>query len=121
MAATDASKKENGAAKAAARRGASAPEGTGKLVHLRIRRQDAPDKPETRRWEEFKVPHLPLMNVISCLQQIQRNPVTTDGKEVVPVVWESVCLEEVCGSCTMVINGRVRQSCSALIDQIAPK
>jgi succinate dehydrogenase / fumarate reductase, iron-sulfur subunit len=92
-----------------------------KVVHLRIRRQDSPDKPDTRRWEEFKVPYLPLMNVISCLQQIQKNPVTTSGKEVVPVVWESVCLEEVCGSCTMVINGRVRQSCSALIDQIAPK
>ena len=32
-----------------------------------------------------------------------------------PVVWDSGCLEEVCGACTMVINGRVRQSCSALI------
>jgi succinate dehydrogenase / fumarate reductase iron-sulfur subunit len=36
-------------------------------------------------------------------------------------VWESVCLEEVCGSCTMLINGRVRQSCSAMIDLIAPE
>ena len=28
------------------------------------------------------------------------------------------CLEQVCGICTMVINGRVRQSCSALIDNL---
>ena len=35
-----------------------------------------------------------------------------------PVVWDCNCLEEVCGSCTMVINGRVRQACSALIDTL---
>ena len=34
-------------------------------------------------------------------------------------MWQSVCLEEVCGACTMVINGRVRQACTALIDKIA--
>ncbi|AUX37764.1 MULTISPECIES: succinate dehydrogenase iron-sulfur subunit [Sorangium] len=104
--------------------GAAAPaeaRGEGRLVHLRVRRQDTADRPETRRWEEFKVPYLPQMNVISALQQIQRDPRTVDGKEVAPVVWEAVCLEEVCGSCTMVINGRVRQACSALVDQIAPK
>jgi succinate dehydrogenase / fumarate reductase, iron-sulfur subunit len=93
----------------------------GRLVHLRIRRQDARDKPETRRWEEFKVPYLPQMNVNSALQQIQKYPRTVDGKEVEPVVWEAACLEEVCGSCTMLINGRVRQACSALVDQIAPR
>jgi succinate dehydrogenase / fumarate reductase iron-sulfur subunit len=94
--------------------------GSGRLVHLRIRRQDGRDLPETRRWEEFKVPYLPQMNVNSALQQIQKSPVTVDGKTVAPVVWEAACLEEVCGSCTMLINGRVRQACSALVDQIAP-
>ncbi|HEY4119680.1 MAG TPA: succinate dehydrogenase iron-sulfur subunit [Byssovorax sp.] len=92
----------------------------GRVVHLRIKRQDARDKPETRRWEEFKVPYLPQMNVNSALQQIQKYPRTTSGEEVAPVVWEAACLEEVCGSCTMIINGRVRQACSALIDDIAP-
>src|SRR5262245_34796353 len=95
--------------------------GSERLVHLRIRRQDGRDMQETRRWEEFKVPYLPQMNVNSALQHIQKNPVTTEGKEVAPVVWEAACLEEVCGSCTMVINGRVRQACSALVDQVAPK
>ena len=76
--------------------------------------------PETKRWEEFKVPYLPQMNVHSALQQIQKSPVTTDNKTVAPVVWDAACLEEVCGSCTMLINGRAKQACSALIDQLAP-
>lgn len=100
---------------------AGASEAKGRLVHLRIRRQDSPDRPETRRWEDFKVPHLPRMNVISALQQIQKDPRAASGQEVAPVAWEAVCLEEVCGACTMVINGRVRQACSALIDTLAPK
>jgi len=37
---------------------------------------------------------------------------------VAPVAWECNCLEEVCGACTMLINGRVRQSCSALVDRL---
>ena len=28
------------------------------------------------------------------------------------------CLEEVCGACSMVINGRAEQSCSAIVDQL---
>ena len=94
---------------------------SGGRVRLRVLRQDGPELPGTRRWEEFAVPVLPQMNVISALQQIQRDPVTADGKPVAPVAWESSCLEEVCGACTMVINGRVRQACSALVDQLAPK
>jgi succinate dehydrogenase / fumarate reductase iron-sulfur subunit len=91
-----------------------------RLVRLKVRRQDAPDRPDTRRWEEFTVPHQPSMNVISALMEIQKAPHTTEGTPVAPVVWECVCLEEVCGSCTMIINGRARQACSTLVDQIAP-
>jgi succinate dehydrogenase / fumarate reductase iron-sulfur subunit len=60
------------------------------------------------------------MNVISALMEIQKNPVTSRGQKVAPVVWECACLEEVCGACTMIVNGRVRQSCSALVDSLAP-
>ena len=51
--------------------------------------------------------------------EIQRNPVDgKDGKKTTPVAWESSCLEEVCGACSMVINGGdTRQACTALIDQ----
>ncbi len=92
-----------------------------RTVRLKIRRQDGPDQKDTRRWEEFAVPYQPHMNVISALMEIQKNPKTIDGKTVAPVVWDCSCLEEVCGACTMIINGRVRQACSALIDQLAPK
>jgi succinate dehydrogenase / fumarate reductase iron-sulfur subunit len=90
-----------------------------RTVTLKIRRQDAPDRSDTRRWEEFSVPWRPRMNVISALMEIQKKPVTADGQEVAPVVWEASCLEEVCGACSMLINGRVRQACSTLVDAIA--
>ena len=83
----------------------------GKLV-VRIQRSH-PD-----RWEEFHVERRPNANVISVLMQIQRNPVTADGKKTTPPAWDAACLEEVCGSCTMNINGKVRQACSALIDHL---
>lgn len=89
-----------------------------RTVTIRIRRQDGPDKPV--RWEDFAVPRRPNMNIISCLQWIAANPTTLQGKPTTPPVWDSGCLEEVCGACTMVINGRVRQSCSALVDQLSP-
>jgi succinate dehydrogenase / fumarate reductase iron-sulfur subunit len=92
-----------------------------RTIRLEILRQDGPDKPDTKRWERFDVPWHPQMNVISALMAIQRNPVTIEGKKVAPVVWESVCLEEVCGACTMLVNGRVRQSCTALVDAISPE
>lgn len=90
----------------------------GRTVIFRIKRCDGPGK--ATYWQDFKVPVPKNSNVISCLQYIAANPVTTEGKTVAPVVWDSGCLEEVCGACTMVINGKVRQSCSCLIDVYAP-
>ena len=69
-------------------------------------------------WEEFELFWYAGVNVISALMEIQKNPVTREGKTTTPVAWEQGCLEEVCGSCSMLINGRPRQSCTALIDRI---
>ncbi len=91
---------------------------TSRTIQFRIRRQDSPK--QSPRWEVFKVPVEPGANVISCLQWIAANPVTADGTKTTPVVWDSACLEEVCGACTMLINGAVRQSCSCLIDEYCP-
>jgi len=85
-------------------------------IRLRVKRQAAANS--APYWEEFEVPYKPQHNVISVLMEIRRNPVTRDGKATTPVVWEASCLEEVCGACTMVINGQVRQACTALIDQL---
>lgn len=88
----------------------------GKTVRLRIKRQAGPDNDSY--WENFRVPYTPNMNVISCLMEIRLNPVTAEGNPTTPVTWDSACLEEVCGACSMVINGVPRQSCSALVDEI---
>lgn len=86
------------------------------FINVRVKRQDGPG--EEGYWELHKIPYEPEMNVISVLQRIAAQATNSDGKSVAPVAWECGCLEEVCGSCTMVINGRVRQSCSALVDRL---
>jgi succinate dehydrogenase / fumarate reductase iron-sulfur subunit len=88
----------------------------GKKVKFIVTRQDSPEsKPYT---EEFEIPYRPNMNVISALMEVQRNPVNANGGATTPVCWESNCLEEVCGACSMVINGKPRQACSALVDKL---
>jgi succinate dehydrogenase / fumarate reductase, iron-sulfur subunit len=88
----------------------------GKKIHLIITRQN--DAQSASYTEEFMVPYRPNMNIISALMEIQKNPVNTKGEKTTPVIWESVCLEEVCGACSMVINGKPHQACSSLIDQL---
>lgn len=73
--------------------------------------------PGNQYWEEFELELQPSMNVISALMEIQKNPVNRQGQRVTPVVWEQGCLEEVCGSCSMLVNGKPRQACTALIDR----
>jgi len=85
-------------------------------ILVRVLRQDGPG--QEPYWELHQVPYEREMNVISILQKIAAQGRTVDGKRVAPVAWDCGCLEEVCGSCTMIINGRVRQSCSALVDRL---
>jgi succinate dehydrogenase / fumarate reductase iron-sulfur subunit len=87
-----------------------------KTVVIKIKRQDSPSG--KMRWEEFELAWKPGMNVISSLMEIAANPVTRDGKTTTPITYDSNCLEEVCGSCAMLINGRARMACSALIDKL---
>lgn len=74
--------------------------------------------PGHQYWEEFPLELTPSANIISSLMEIQRRPVNKSGEKVTPVVWESGCLEEVCGSCSMLVNGYPRQACTALIENI---
>ena len=85
-------------------------------IEVIIRRQES-SKAESR-YETFAVDNQPGLNVISILQSIAADPRTIDGRQTTPVAWECSCLEEVCGACTMVINGRVRQACAALVEKI---
>ncbi len=87
-----------------------------KTVLVRIKRQLAPgQKPY---WEEFELTWRPFMNVIILLREIAERPVTREGKTTTPVAFDANCLEEVCGACAMRINGKARQACSALVDQL---
>lgn len=87
-----------------------------KTVKFQVKRQITPDS--EAYWEEFEVPYKPSLNVITLLMSVVGDPVTSSGHKTTPVSYDANCLEEVCGSCTMVINGRVRQACTALVDQI---
>jgi len=83
---------------------------------IQIKRQANPgSKPY---WEEFELPYTPGRNLTSALMEIAANPVTRDGKATTPITYDSSCLEEVCGSCAMLINGRARMACSALLDKL---
>ena len=59
-----------------------------------------------------------LVDSRGVLQKIAAQAATIDGRHVAPVAWDCNCLEEVCGSCTMVINGRTRMACTALVDRL---
>ena len=89
---------------------------SGKTVLIKIKRQASPKS--APYWEEFALPWKPGMNVISAMMELAANPVTRDGKPSRPITYDSNCLEEVCGSCAMRINGRARMACSALIDKL---
>lgn len=89
---------------------------TQKTVKFEIKRQDSPEtKPY---YQEFEIPYQEGLNVISLLYGTREYPCTTSGEDAKPVSFESACLEEVCGSCTMLINGKVRQACTALVDRL---
>ncbi|MCY1104716.1 succinate dehydrogenase iron-sulfur subunit [Shouchella clausii] len=87
-----------------------------KTIRLIVKRQDGPDSGSYE--EEFAIPYRQNLNVISCLMEIRRNPVNAKGEKTTPVTWDMNCLEEVCGACSMVINGKPQQSCTALVDKL---
>ena len=89
------------------------------FIEVTILRQDSPESEPYQ--EVFQLPYRTRMNVISVLMDIRSNPITKDGRNVTPVAWDQARLEEVCGSCTLRVNGRVRQACSALIDKVGVK
>ncbi len=87
-----------------------------KTVQVKIKRQENPSA--KAHWEEFELTWKPGMNVISAMMDIAANPVTRSGQPTTPITYDSNCLEEVCGSCAMLINGRARMACSALVDKL---
>jgi succinate dehydrogenase / fumarate reductase iron-sulfur subunit len=85
-------------------------------IEIHVKRQDTPTS--NPYWEEFVIPYQPRQNVISVLMEIEKNPKTKQGKATSPIVYDRACLEEVCGSCAMRINGVSRMGCTALVDSL---
>ncbi len=83
---------------------------------VKIKRQATPH--DGSHFETFTLEHEVGMNMTTVLQRIAAHPVTDDQHDTTPVAYDACCLEEVCGACTMVINGKVRQACSALIHEL---
>lgn len=82
------------------------------MVELRIWRQESPDSPA--RFEHYTVTQREHTNVISALMELRERALGHDAPKT-PIAWEANCLEEVCGACTMNINGVPRQACSTLL------
>jgi len=87
-----------------------------KQIRFRICRQDRPDS--APYWQAFAIPWREGHNVVSALMELREHPVTLEGERVEPVAWEFNCMEEVCGACSMLINGTPRQACAALVDEL---
>ena len=85
-------------------------------IKVEIKRQSTPDAPATT--EKFEIPYRPGMNITSLLGEIALNPVDVTGKPTTPITYDSNCLEEICGSCAMLINGKATMACSALVDKL---
>ena len=85
-------------------------------IKVEIKRQSTPDAPSIT--ENFEIPYRPGMNITSLLGEIALNPVDVSGKPTTPVTYDSNCLEEICGSCAMLVNGKARMACSALVDKL---
>jgi succinate dehydrogenase / fumarate reductase iron-sulfur subunit len=89
---------------------------TSRTIKVEIKRQASPSaKPVT---EKFEVAYRPGMNITSLLGEIALNPVDINGKDSTPITYDSNCLEEICGSCAMLINGKAMMACSALVDKL---
>lgn len=74
--------------------------------------------PDHQYWEEFELELKPFYNITSALMDVQKNPINKKGEKVTPVAWEQGCLEVVCGSCSMLINGRPVQACVTLVEKM---
>ncbi|MFH0799682.1 MAG: succinate dehydrogenase iron-sulfur subunit [Pseudomonadota bacterium] len=88
-----------------------------KTISLKIKRQDDPE--DLPYWEIFDVEFKAGMTVATALRAVREKPVTADGNPTAPVVWETTCMEGMCGACAMIINGRVGLACHTPVEDLS--
>jgi len=86
------------------------------LVYLKIRRSLHPEIEPY--WEDFKIAYEENMTVLDALREIQKHPVNARGEATVPLLFQASCGEEVCGTCTIKIDGKTRPACSARLKDL---
>ena len=84
---------------------------------VRVKRQQSPDRsPALGRIRADLAPAHERHHLPARYRRMARHAAT--AKPPLPITYDSNCLEEICGSCAMVINGKVRMACSALVDHL---
>lgn len=87
-----------------------------RTIKVSVKRQASPTVKAVT--EMFEIPYRPNMNITSLLGEIALNPTTVGGTETTPIAYDANCLEEICGSCAMLINGKAMMACSTLVDRL---
>src|ERR1700728_2791274 len=85
-------------------------------IKVEIKRQSTPDAKATTQTSE--TPYPPNMTTPSLRGKTALTPRTVNGTDTTPITYDSNCLEEICGSCAMLVNGKARMACSALVDKL---
>lgn len=83
-----------------------------KIAYLKIKRQESPE--EKPYWETALFEYSEDDTVLSLLDRLAEKA----GLNSTPIHHECNCREEVCGTCTIRINGVPRLSCSTLIKDL---
>lgn len=82
-----------------------------------IQRQDTPSG--RSYWHDFDVVWREGMTLTQALLEIQKKPVTIDAKAVAPVVSDSQCQQGLCGTCTILVNGKATLACTTLVEKLS--
>ncbi len=109
---------EPSSTKAPAAAGSAAPE---QEYTLAVQRQDALEKPETRRVDELRVRCSPGTSVLGALKLEREARDGSTSKSGGSVAWEGDCFDGSCGGCSMLIQGKVALACSVPVAKAADK
>lgn len=88
---------------------------------LLVQRQDAIEKPETRRIAELRVKCSATTSVLGALKLEREAGAGSSSKTGGSVAWEGDCFDGSCGGCTMLIQGKVALACTVPIAKAADK
>lgn len=88
---------------------------------LSVQRQDALERPETRRIDELKVRCRASTSVLGALKLEREALDGSTSKNGGSVAWEGDCFDGSCGGCAMLIQGKVALACTVPISKAADK